>query len=154
VLTRTTGIGIGVGAAIIAIGLYALVTSFGLQTVTLNEKIDVDKSASYKFFAPKSSHQIFKVTGEKFHVKLETPGTGIQKDEDFKNEITFDWFILVDGENRIKVQNTGSTELTVEGVFQKSTDPLLFAYHIMVMTAGVVIIGFSAGFSVRKPKGF
>jgi hypothetical protein len=154
VLNKNTKIGIGVGAAIIGIGLYALATSFGVQTITLNEKIDVDGSASYKFSAPRSSHQVFKVTGEKFHVKLETPGTGMQKDEDFKNEITFDWFVLVDGENRIKVQNIGSTELTVEGVFQKDTDPILFTYHIMVITAGVVIIGFSAGFSVRKPKGF
>ena len=153
-LTRITGIGIGVGAAIIAIGLYALVSSIGLQTVSVEEKIEIGGSTIYQFVAPKSSHQNFNVAGESFHVKLETPANGMQKDEDFKNKITFDWIVLQEGTNRIVIQNTGQSELDVEGVFEKNTDPLLFTYHIMVMTAGVVIIGFSAGFSVRKPKGF
>jgi len=154
VLSKFTIAGIGIGAAIIAIGAYALVASLGLQTVTIDDKIDVTKSASYQFLAPKSSHQNFKVTGEKFHVKLDTPSDGIQKDEDFKNEITFDWYVLQEGTNTIKITNAGQTELHVVGKFQKNTDPLLFTYHFMVITAGVVIIGFSAAFSVRKPKGF
>jgi hypothetical protein len=154
VLSKFTIAGIGIGSVIIAIGAYALVTSIGLQTVTLDEKIDVTKSATYQFLAPKSSHQNFKVSGEKFHVKLTTPGDGIQKDEDFKNEITFDWYVLQEGTNRIVITNAGQTELHVVGTFQKNTDPLLFTYHFMVITAGIVIIGFSAAFSVRKPKGF
>lgn len=153
-LTRTTGIGIGVGAVIIAIGLYALVSSLGLQTITVDEKVQIGKSTTYQFLAPKSSHQNFKVTGESFHVKLETPGGGIQKDENFKNEITFDWFVLEEGTNKIVIQNTGSNELEVKGTFERNTEAILFTYHIMVITAGVVIIGFSAGFSIRKPKGF
>ena len=153
-LSKFTIAGIGIGAVIIAIGAYALVTSIGLQTVTLDERIDVTKSATYQFLAPKSSHQNFKVSGEKFHVKLTTPGDGIQKDEDFKNEITFDWYVLQEGTNRIVITNAGQTELHVVGTFQKNTDPLLFTYHFMVITAGIVIIGFSAAFSVRKPKGF
>lgn len=153
-LSKFTIAGIGIGSVIIAIGAYALVTSIGLQTVTLDERIDVTKSATYQFLAPKSSHQNFKVSGEKFHVKLTTPGDGIQKDDDFKNEITFDWYVLQEGTNRIVITNAGQTELHVVGTFQKNTDPLLFTYHFMVITAGIVIIGFSAAFSVRKPKGF
>jgi hypothetical protein len=154
VLTKTTVIGISVGAVIIAIGLYALVSSIGLQTISVDEKIEIGGSTTYQFLAPKSSHQNFKVTGESFHIKLETPGEGIQKDEDFKNEITFDWYMLKEGTNKIAIQNTGQTELGVNGTFERNTDAILFTYHIMVMTAGVVIIGFSAGFSIRKPKGF
>ncbi|MBM3904624.1 MAG: hypothetical protein FJ357_05790 [Thaumarchaeota archaeon] len=153
-LNKFTIAGIGIGAVIIAIGAYALVTSLGLQTVTLDDKVDITKSISYQFLAPKSSHQNLKVVGEKFHVKLETPGDGIQKDEDFKNEITFDWYVLQEGTNTIKITNAGQTELHITGAFQKNTDPLLFTYHFMVITAGIVIIGFSAAFSVRKPKGF
>lgn len=153
-LTRTTGIGIGVGAAIIAIGLYALVSSIGLQTISVEEKIEIDKSTTYHFVAPKGSHQNFKVTGDAFHVKLETPGNGIQKDEDFKKEVTFDWYVLQEGANRISIRNTGQSELVVVGAFEKNTDPILFTYHIMVITAGAVIIGFSGGFSIRKPRGF
>ncbi len=151
---KMTGIGIGVGAVIVAIGLYALISSIGLQTVTVDEKIKIGDSTTYQFLAPKSSRQNLKVTGDSFHVKLETPADGIQKDEDFKNEITFDWYVLAEGTNRIAIQNTGQSELSVVGTFEKNTDPILFTYHIMVLTAGVVIIGFSAGFSIRKPKGF
>lgn len=153
-LTRTTAVGIGVGAVIVAIGLYALITSIGLQTVTVDEKIEIGGSTTYQFLAPAHSHQNFKVTGESFHVKLETPGDGIQKDENFRNEISFDWFVLQDGINRIVIQNTGESELNVVGAFERNTEAILFTYHIMVITAGVVIIGFSAGFSIRKPKGF
>ncbi len=153
-LNKMTVIGIGVGAVIIAIGLYALISSIGLQTVTVDEKIEIGDSVTYQFLAPKSSHQNLKVTGESFHVKLETPADGIQKDEDFKNEITFDWYVLAEGTNRIAIQNTGQSELDVIGTFEKNTDPIEFTYHIMVLTAGVIIIGFSAGFSIRKPKGF
>lgn len=153
-LSKITGIGIGVGGVILAIGIYALISSIGLQTVTIDEKVDVAKSTTYQFSAPARSHQKFKVTGDSFHVKLETPASGIQNDKDFKKEISFDWFVLVDGTNRIVIQNTGPSELNVKGTFEKYTDPILFTYHIMVITAGVVIIGFSAGFSVRNPKGF
>ena len=153
-LNKFTLAGIGIGAVIIAIGAYALISSIGLQTVNLDDKIDITKSASYQFFAPKNSQQSFKVTGEKFHVKLETPDNAVQKDNDYKNEISFDWIMTEDGTNKIKITNAGQTEIHITGIFQKNTDPLLFTYHLMVITAGVVIIGFSAAFSVRKPKGF
>jgi hypothetical protein len=153
-LTKITAIGIAVGAAIVVIGLYALVTSFGLQTINFEEKIPIGDSITYQFVAPKSAHQYFNVTGDLFHIKLQTPANGIQVDEDFKKQIAFDWYVLEEGTNRIEIQNTGQSELSIRGTFEKNTDPILFTYHIMVITAGVVIIGFSAGFSVRKPKGF
>jgi len=33
-------------------------------------------------------------------------------------------------------------------------DPLFLTYHILVIIAGIVVIGFSAAFTVRKPRGF
>lgn len=153
-LSKITIIGICVGAAIIAVGTYALLTSLGLQTIQVNETIPKDKSSTYHFVAPKSAHQNFKVTGEKFHIKLQTPGGGIQTDDDYKKEVTFDWYVLEEGPNKIEITNKGESEITITGSFEKNTDPILFTYHIMVITAGVVIIGFSASFSFRKPKGF
>jgi len=35
-----------------------------------------------------------------------------------------------------------------------SQDPLFLTYHILVIIAGIVVIGFSAAFTVRKPRGF
>jgi hypothetical protein len=124
------------------------------HTEITNEIIDVDKIATYEFTAPKSSHQNFKVMGDSFHVKLQTPADGIQKDEDFKKEITFDWYVLAEGTNKIEIKNTGQSELTFHSTFEQYGDPLLFTHSLILITTGIVIIGFSAGFSARKPKGF
>jgi len=61
---------------------------------------------------------------------------------------------LVDGESRIEIQNTGNSDLHVEATLQVTTDLILITYDIMVAITGVIIIGFSLGFSVRKPRGF
>ena len=60
----------------------------------------------------------------------------------------------VSGENVIKIQNTGQSELNAKGTLEKSQDPLFLTYHILVIIAGIVVIGFSAAFTVRKPRGF
>ena len=52
------------------------------------------------------------------------------------------------------IQNTGESEFTETYRFELERDPLFFTYSILVIIAGIVIIGFSAGFSARKPKGF
>jgi len=86
---------------------------------------------------------------------LRSPSGGLQiKDEQFKRELTFEWVHLEDGESRIKVNNTGNSELNIKGYMTILTDPILITYHLLVIITGVVIIGFSAGFSVRKPRGF
>ena len=152
--TKTTLIGIGIGAVITAIGVIALITSIGLHTIPIDEKISIGKTSAYQFEAPAHSHQTFQVTGEKFHIKLQTPADGIQADDDYKKEITFDWTVLKDGTNKISIQNSGSTELNVNGTFTRNTDPIVITHNLLVLTAGVIIIGLSGAFSVRRPKGF
>lgn len=154
-LTKTTVIGIGIGAVILGIGIVSMIlNSPFLHTEARDATIGIEKIATYEFDAPKSSHQNFKVTGEKFHVKLQTPGDGIQKDEDFKKEITFDWFVLQEGKNKITINNTGSSELKFQYEFNRYGDQLLLTHNLVLVITAVIIIGFSAGFSVRKPKGF
>jgi hypothetical protein len=65
-----------------------------------------------------------------------------------------DWTHLKNGVTVINLQNTGSSELKVDATLQVTVDPILFTYHIVVITSGMVIIGFSMGFTLRKPKGF
>jgi len=155
VFTKTTIIGICIGAVILGIGAVAIVQSPPiLHTKNIEETINVDKLATYQFDAPKSSHQNFKVIGEKFHVKLKTPGDGIQKDEDFKKEITFDWYVLQEGTNKIEITNTGQSELTFQGKFNQYGDQIYLAHNLLLLITGVIIIGFSSAFSVRRPKGF
>jgi len=155
VLSTRTIIGIVVGSAISAIGIYALFTSFGLQTVNVDDTFQVGESTSYSFSAPQGSKQYLNITADSFEVFLRTPRGGLQiTDEQFKRELTVEWVHLLDGETRLKILNTGDSQLNISGYFTILTDPIQITYHILVITAGVVIIGFSAGFSVRKPRGF
>lgn len=143
------------GSAIIAIGLYFLITSLGLQIMEIDDTYAIGEFTSYEFEAPKSSHQFLKITGETFDVSVKTPSNGLQVPKtQHKNEVSFDWYVLEDGTNRIEIQNTGQKELHVTGTLQFLTKPLIISYHVMVMIAGIVILGFSAGFSFKKPKGF
>ena len=154
-LSTRTIIGIVVGSAISAIGIYALFTSFGVQTINVDDTYQVGESTSYAFTAPKSSKHFLNITADSFEVFLRTPRGGLQiNDEQFKRELSIEWIHLIDGESRLRVNNTGGSELNISGYVTAFTDPIQIVFHILVITAGVVIIGFSAGFSVRKPRGF
>ena len=154
-LSKRTIIGIVVGSAIIAIGLFALVSSFGIQTKNIDETLGLGKSTTYQFTAPIHSKQFLNITGNSFHLSLESPRGGLQiPGQDSKNQLSLEWVHLVDGVSRVQIQNTGDNELHITGTLQFLSDPILITYHIVVITAGFVIIGFSAGFSIRKPRGF
>lgn len=153
-LSKKTAIGIGTGSVITAIGVASLILSLGMQTQSIEETVGIGKNTVYQFQAQKHFHEVLNVTGSSFHVKLNTPGTGLHVDEDFKKEISFDWYSLEDGQHRINVINTGDSNLKVGGKLEFINDPILFTYHVVVAIAGIIIIGISAGFTIRKPRGF
>jgi len=155
VFTKRTTIGIGAGIAISAIGVVALIISFGLQSINVDEIVAVGDKTSFAFNAPLGAKENLMITGNAFAVTLKTPSDGKQiAEQEFKNELNLDWIVLQEGQNRLEIQNKGESELKLQGTFEVSSDPILFTYHILVITAGVVIIGFSAAFSVKKPRGF
>jgi hypothetical protein len=149
-LNKKTTVGIGAGIVISAIGIFSLVTSLGIQSINVDEILKTEESISYKFDAQQHSREFLNITGDTFHVKIQTPGIGLQVDDDFKKEVSFEWFILEDGQNKIAIQNTGNSETHIEGTFESSSDPLLLTFHGLVVITGMVIIGLSIGFSSRK----
>lgn len=154
-VSSRTIIGTVVGGIITAIGIFSLITTFGVQEVSFNDTYPPGDGTTYRFTAPEHSKQWINITGESFHLDLRSPRGGLQIDEqDYKNELSIEWVHLEDGESILKLTNTGSSDLNADGLFVVLTEPIQTTYHILVITAGVVIIGFSAGFSIRKPKGF
>jgi hypothetical protein len=154
-LNKRTAIGISVGSVIIAIGLYSLVSSFGLQTVQVNETFGIGESTSYQFTAPNHAKQFLNITGNSFNLSLASPRGGLQVPEQgYKNNLSLEWVHLEDGKSHVVIKNTGDSQLGISGTLQVLTDPIQITYHIVVITAGIIIIGFSAGFSIRKPRGF
>jgi hypothetical protein len=97
---------------------------------------------------------MLEITGDTFDVKIFTPNEKNNVDNSYKGKATFSWTNTDSGENLIQIQNTGKSEFNISGTFELSRDPLFFTYHILVIIAGIVVIGFSAAFSARKPRGF
>jgi len=155
-LAKRTIIGLIVGIAIIAIGGYSLILHIGTITITENYVVEVGGSTIYTIPAPNHTPQHMKITGDAFDLKLKSPFTGLQIPNmtSYKNELTLDWVHVEDGETIIHIQNTGNSELEITGVLIRSSDPIWFTYDLMVIISGMVIIGFSMGFTLRKPKGF
>ncbi len=143
------------GSAIIGIGAVSLIQHIGNITVNENYLVEVGDSTFYTIPAPANTPQSMKIVGDNFDLKLESPGEGLQiPNTSYKKEKKLDWVHLEDGESKIQIQNTGNTDLEITGVLIRSSDPIWFTFDIMVITSGVVIIGFSMGFTMRKPKGF
>ncbi|MDE1726103.1 MAG: hypothetical protein KGH89_02410 [Thaumarchaeota archaeon] len=153
-LTKKTVIGIGIGALGIALGSFFLIQSIISNVNTVDDTVDIAKSDVFQFDAQKHFHEFLNVTGSSFHVVMKTPSDGLQVDRDFQNEISFDWYSLQDGKHFINITNTGGTTLHVTGKLQAVQSPLIFMSHLIVISSGILIIGISAAFSVRKPRGF
>ncbi len=154
-LSKRTIIGLIAGIAIITIGGASLITHIGTLTINENYVVEVGDSMSYTIPAPIHTPQNMNIIGDAFDLKLESPGSGLQiPTTSYKNELLLEWTHLEDGETKIQIQNTGNTELLITGVLVRSSDPIWFTYDVMVMITGIVIIGFSMGFTMRKPKGF
>ena len=119
-----------------------------------DETFGIGDADKIRFNAPENSFQTLTVSGDSFDLKIFTPNESNNVDQSFKGKASFSWTNLTPGENIIQIQNTGNSEFNIYGKFELQRDPLFFTYSILVIVAGIVVIGFSAGFSVRKPKGF
>ena len=155
-LSKFTIIGLIIGGIVSLLGAASMVDSFANpnEIQDTNETFGVGDSDKIRFNAPENSFQTITVTGEAFDLKIITPDDTHNVDQSIQGKATFSWTNLTPGEIIIQIQNTGNSEFNVSGTFELQRDPLFFTYSILVIVAGIVIIGFSAGFSVRKPKGF
>ena len=154
--SKFTIIGLIIGSVVSLLGAASMIDSFANpnEIQDTNETFGMGAVDKIRFDAPENSFQTVTVTGEAFDLKIITPDDSNNVDQSIKGKATFSWTNPTQGENIIQIQNTGNSEFNVSGTFELKRDPLFFTYSILVIVAGIVIIGFSAGFSVRKPKGF
>ena len=155
-LNKFTIVGLIIGSIVSILGASSMVSSLSSPSEIQEDSVtfgigDMDK---IQFNAPENSFQSLTVTGDSFDIKITTPDSSNDVDQSFKNKASFSWTTGTSGEITIIIQNTGNSEFTEDYRFELQRDPLFFTYSILVIIAGVVIIGFSAGFSAKKPKGF
>ena len=155
-LNKYTIIGLVAGCIISGIGVVSFADSIStpIEKMEFNDIFQPGEKTTFPFSAPKDSKHYLTIEGDSFTVKVKSPDSDEQIDLDLKNEANLSWTTTIDGENIIFIENTGKSELIVNGTLEKSRDPLFFTYHILVIIAGIVIIGFSAAFSAKKPRGF
>ena len=155
-LATRTIIGIIVGSLVIGLGGYSLVTSLA-PTISMNENfvIGSGESASFSIPAPKDAPQYMMIIGDAFDVKVNSPGDGLNiPNTSYKKELVLDWAHTEEGQTIIVIQNTGASELEITANTNQTPDPFGITFDFMVITSGVIILGFSLGFTLRKPKGF
>jgi hypothetical protein len=153
-LSKKSVLGIVIGSVGVILGTFFLIQDLMSNVHDVNEVVDIGKHDIFSFQAMQHYHEFLNVTGSSFHVKLQTPADGIQKDGDFKNGVSFEWYSLANGRHFINITNTGDSVLHVTGQLQAVTNPMIFTSHLIVISSGVLIIGISAVFSIRRPKGF
>tara|TARA_B100000745_G_scaffold287704_1_gene224596 strand:- start:13 stop:483 length:471 start_codon:yes stop_codon:yes gene_type:complete len=156
VLNKYTIIGLIVGGIIVTLGAASMIDSLANpnEIRQTSDTFGIGDSDKIRFNAPANSFQTLIITGDTFDVKIFTPDEKNNISNSYKDKVTFSWTNTIYGENVIQIQNTGQSEFNISGTFELSRDPLFFTYHIMVIIAGVVVIGLSAAFTVRKPRGF
>jgi hypothetical protein len=125
-----------------------------IDIMDFDDNFGVGESTTFVFQAQENSFQKLVIMGNAFDVKVFTPDNEIKFDDSYKDRVDISWTNTISGENIIKIQNIGNSELNAKGTLEKSRDPLFLTYHILVIIAGIVVIGFSAAFTVRKPRGF
>ena len=155
-LNKYTIIGLVAGCIISGLGVASMIDSLAnpIEIRPTSDTFGIGDSDKIRFNAPANSFQTFTVIGDTFDVKVLTSDEKNNIDDSFKNKASFSWTNTISGENIIQIQNTGQSEFNITGTFELSRDPLFLTYHILVIIAGIVVIGFSAAFTVRKPRGF
>ena len=155
-LSKYTIIGLIAGCIISGLGVASMIDFLvnPIDVMNFDDDFGVGESTIFVFQAPESSLQKLVITGDSFDVKISVPDNVAKFDNNYRNTADLSWVNTISGENVIKIQNIGNSELNAKGTLEKSRDPLFLTYHILVIIAGIVVIGFSAAFTVRKPRGF
>ena len=155
-LATRTIIGLVVGSIVIVLGGYSLLLHLA-PTISMDEDFVVGPgdSASFSIPAPKDASQYMLIVGDAFDLKLTSSSDGLNiPHTSYKKELILDWTHAEDGQTKILIQNTGGNELEITANTNQTPDPFGITFDFMVLTSGVIILGFSLGFTLRKPKGF
>jgi hypothetical protein len=153
-LSKKSILGIAIGSVGVILGTFFLIQDLMSNVHDVNDIVEIGKNDIFQFDTQKHYHESLNVTGSSFHVKIKTPNNGLQVNDDFKNNVSFDWVSLDNAKHFINITNTGNSVLLVTGKLQAVTNPMIFTSHLIVISSGVLIIGISAAFSIRRPKGF
>ncbi|MDD9809920.1 MAG: hypothetical protein OXU86_07945 [Thaumarchaeota archaeon] len=145
-------IGTIIGAVILAIGAASLVSNLGLREFAIDDTYAAGAPIPpYSLSAPGGTVQRLEVAASSFEARLTTPEGGTRASSHEGPE-AIEWEHGPSGESVLVIES--ASEVSVRGTLYSQADPIFLAYDGFVMISGLVIMGFSAGFGRRRPRGF
>ncbi|WOV93830.1 MAG: hypothetical protein R1F52_04170 [Candidatus Nitrosoabyssus spongiisocia] len=154
-LAKRTIIGLVAGCVIIGLGSASLISSLGIQTFDKSETLASADISSFSLLAPADTIQTITITGDLFEVELYYPGIPEKTNPTtHADSLNLEWQQTEDGKSRLAILNVGESDVLLEPTFRFISDPILLVYHVIVTIGGIIIIGFSLGFTMHKPRGF
>lgn len=134
-------------------GIGSFINNFGVREFTINDTYELDRVIPpFTLHAPEGTIQRLVITAESFDTILRTPSG--DETSSHKDESTLEWVHDQNNVSILELTNTGPGSLHISGTVYSETDWIFITYNFFIMITGLVIIGFSAGFGRRKPRGF
>ena len=150
--SRRAIVGTVIGAIVLALGAASLISNLGLREFTIDEVYEPGVFiAPYDLTAPEGTVQSLDITAGSFELTLATPEDG-EVTTPHEGGHTMEWAHGPSGRSTLMVSS--GVELAVAGTLYSQTDWIFVVYDAFVMISGLIIMGFSAGFGKRKPRGF
>jgi hypothetical protein len=144
--SRTFYIAIAAGIVFIAIGIASSVYSNVPVDVPLDNTI---RPGAVDVITPDmnvESTASISVRGTIFHIEIKDPDDQVIESRSGISSFTYDLTAQKAGQHRITINNTGTSDLTIDGHAQTKASPLGLSGALMLVVTGVITIGLGLRF--------
>ena len=146
-------IGTVIGAVILVIGAASFVGNLGIREFSIDGTYDAGAVVPpFVLRAPEGTMQQLDITAESFDTMLDVGGKILH--ESHREAHALEWVHDQNRASALTITNTGPSSLHISGTVYSETEWIRITYDVFVMISGLIIIGFSAGFGRRRPRGF
>ena len=137
---------IAAGAAFIAIGIASSVYSNVPVDVRLDNTI---RPGTVDVITPDMNVEntgSITVSGSTFYIEIKDPDGQLIESKSDVSSFNYDLTAQKAGQYRITINNTGTSDLTIEGHAQTKASPLGLSGALMLVVTGIIIIGLGLRF--------
>ena len=146
-------IGTAAGSVILAVGIASLVSNIGLGEFDIDDTYESGAIIPpFTLRAPEGTVQGLVITAESFDTALYSGNATAAESHEGRAEL--EWAHGPEAVSSLEITNTGPGSLAISGTLYSEREWIFVTYDFFVMISGLVIIGFSAGFGRRRPRGF
>ncbi len=86
------------------------------------------------------------VSGNTFHIEIKDPDGQVIESRSYNSSLSYDLTAQKAGQHRITINNTGTSDLTIEGRAQTKSSPLGLSGALMLVVTGIITIGLGLRF--------